>query len=152
MVVTAKNDVDTRLADQCPVLADVEVGEGNDEIGAVLAQLRRRCFGGFKDQHKPDAAARARQVRRFGREQAHDADLEFADIAHHRCYRATERLAVGAERIGGKPGEIRFRDALLQHVVAEVELMVAEARDIELKGIQQVDHLRALGQTRHDRW
>ena len=81
----------------------------------------------------------------LGREQPEEADPVAADLDRVQIDRADRRLAVAAEHVGAEPGEARLAHALRRDLGAEVELVIAEHRDVGVEQIVQLDHLRALG-------
>ena len=84
--------------------------------------------------------------------QAEEADLQRAERLHQVRRRAADRLAgAGVDDVRDDPFEARLPHPLDQHVVAEVELVVAERGQVEAGGVERGDHVLALEHAGGDR-
>ena len=144
--MAAENQVDTRDGlRQRAVVGEVLMRQRHDHVGPLrLEPLDRGGRRGDRGREGDVLAGRG-QHGGVGREQPEEADPVAAHLHHVQIDRADRRLAVAAEDVGTQPRECRLAHALRRDLGAEVELVIAEHRDVGAEQIVQLDHLRALG-------
>src|SRR3989442_915575 len=105
---------------------------------------RRRLAARDARVAEDDVGARARHPRRLGRRQPEETDADAVEGQQEVGRRIAEGAPGGpVHHVGREPHEPRLGDALAQHAGAEVELVVAEGREVEADRVQRGDHLRA---------
>ncbi len=120
------------------------MGDRHDELRPARPQPRRRLPARDARIDEDDVGARARDPRGLGRREPEEADREAIEGQEEVGPRAAEDTPGGSvHHVGRQPRELRLGHALAEHVGAEVELVVAEGREVEPDRIERRDHLRA---------
>ena len=151
MVVAAQHEIDAvDPGQQVAVVHEIEMGHRHHEVCPHLAQLLDRSRGDHRRGGEADRVARRRQRGGVGRQHAEEAQLVAGDLDQVQVDAADGRRPVRTQHVGAEPGIARRLDPLGRELRAEIELVVAQDRHLHADGIGQVDHLRALGQARHE--
>ncbi len=120
------------------------MGDRDDELRPARPEPRRRLPARDARIAEDDVGARARDPRGLGRREPEEADREAVEGQEEVGPRAAEDAPRGSvHHVGRQPHELRLGHALAQHVGAEVELVVAEGREVEPDRVERRDHLRA---------
>ena len=141
-----------KRCDQRAVRREGEVRDRDDERGALLLQSRQISPGGV--ERVVDARVGELAAADFARVEAEadEADLHAVHVLHHVRRGAADCGArARVDHVRDDPLPARLAHALNEHVVAEVELVVAERRQIETRGVERGDHLLASEHARGDR-
>ena len=153
MFVSADHQIDVRiLLDERAVVSKRKMRDGDDDGGAGLFQHGQ--VPACRRQRIENPRVLQLVARDFLRVQAQadESHLQRAERLDEIRRRAADRLPrFRVDDIGDDPLKRRLLHALDQHVVAEVELVVAERRQIEAGGVQRGDHMLASEDARGDR-
>ena len=85
--------------------------------------------------------------------QADEADFQWTELLDQIWRRAADGTArPSIDDVGHDPLPSRFLHPLNQDVVAEIEFVVAERRQVESDSVEGGHHLLALENARRDRW
>ena len=150
VLVASDHEVDRRKPLRQPaVVVERQMRDGDDDRGALGFQRRNvlRCGREGIDE------TRMRQplARDLGRRQHQpdESDLQRAERLHEVRRRAADRpFGPGVDDVRDYPLPVRLAHALQQHIVAEIELVVAERGEIESGGVERGHHLLALEHAR----
>jgi hypothetical protein len=147
VVVAAEEQIDAfDAAHEFAVISNVVVGERHDHVGARCLEPRDRGLSGGDRRRDGDGRPGRGQHVGLGREQPEKTDLVAGDLDHVQIDRADRRLAIAAAHVGTEPRECGCTDALRGDLGAEIEIVIAEHRDVGAEQIVQLDHLRTLGE------
>ena len=124
----------------------------DDEIDPLVLQRRQIRSGSFQRVDQPDPCQLVGCDGAGRQAQADETDLQRSKRAHDVGSRAANRFAGRrVDHVRDHPLPSGFGHPLQEHIDAEVELVVAERRHVEARGIERRDHLLALEDGRLDR-
>ncbi len=149
--MTAEDHVDVRRGGQGPIVRDFLVRDSHDDLRALGSEARDGLLAGRERRMEQDVQPGAGRARRVDHRQAEEADVEAAE-SHQALRRgAAEGPARPAiDDVRGQPAELRLLHALDEDGRPEVELVVAERREIQAGGVERGDHLGPLEERRLD--
>jgi hypothetical protein len=128
------------------------VRDGDDDRRALALQHREVLAGGGDRVDDPRVFQLVGGDLRGVEAQPEEADLHRAERLDQVRRRAADRLSrVRVDDVRHDPLEAGFPHPLDQDVVAEVELVIAERRQVQAGGVQRGDHLLAFEHARRDR-
>ena len=108
--------------------------------------------GGVEGRQEPESAPSVGADFLAVETQPEEADLQTIDRSNRKGRGVADRLARRlVDHVRDDVLELRFRHPLQEDVLAEVELMIAERRDVEAHRVEAVDHLLAHEDGRGDR-
>lgn len=152
VVVAAQDDVDlvADILGQLVVVWLTHVGEGNDQIGAVGAQLWDEFLGGLGSRPVDEVGRQGVDgLEPLALPEADDADLQAVAGSDHVSALCVADGDIGAEGrvqyVGNEPGESALGGEVAKLADAEVEIMVAEAGTVGAESVENRDHVAPLG-------
>ena len=150
--MTAEDQVDVGRGGERPVVGDLLVRDSHDDLRALRSEPRDDLLAGGERRIEHDVGPGPRGARGVHHREAEEADAEAAEGQQGLRRGAAEWPArTPVDHVGGEPLELRLLHALGEHRRAEVELVVAERREVQARGVERRDHLGALQERRLDR-
>ena len=145
MLVPAQDHVDVRGRGEGLVLGHVHVCDRHHEARTLRSEARGRFPADRDGLTEHDIRPGPRGRRAIGRGETEEPDAGTTEREDHLARSAAERpTRAPVDDVGREPAELRLVHALDEDRGAEVELVVAERREVQADRVECRDHLRAL--------
>ncbi len=124
------------------------MGRQHDDVGSTLSQCRVEPGRGLQHVVELEIARRGRHRRVMSSEPG-NADPNALGVDDGVAHDVRQRRSVGPLEVRGVHGEFCLRHALGEDLRSEVELVTSRYEHVEVHHVEEVDHVRAVIEARH---